>query len=153
MLAGEGTSRLELGREAFLARVWAWQRQYGATITGQLRRLGASCDWSRERFTLDPGLSSSVLAAFTRLHSKGLVYRSTYMVNWAPQLQTAVSDLEVKGGACLAHRSLPIYNCRPRCQTWRQAMHISFISRSLYIAMLYQSVTLIGAALGIISWD
>ena len=96
MLAQEGTTRASLGRDAFLERVWAWKRKYGSTITGQLRRLGASCDWSRERFTLDEGLSGAVRAAFARLHAKGLVYRGSYMVNWAPQLQTAVSDLEVE---------------------------------------------------------
>lgn len=87
MLAAEGTSRGALGREAFLQRVWQWKERYGATITGQLRRLGASCDWSRERFTLDAGLSAAVLEAFARLHARGLVYRGSYLVNWSPNLQ------------------------------------------------------------------
>ncbi|KAK9917842.1 hypothetical protein WJX75_008794 [Coccomyxa subellipsoidea] len=95
MLAEEGLSRQGLGRAAFEERVWAWKRQYGDVITGQMRRLGASCDWSRERFTLDSQLSAAVREAFVRLHEKGLVYRGSYMVNWSPNLQTAVSDLEV----------------------------------------------------------
>jgi valyl-tRNA synthetase len=90
------TSRHELGRDAFVERVWSWKREYGGHITGQLRRLGASCDWSRERFTLDEGLSRAVAEAFVRLHEKGLVYRGAYMVNWSPKLGTAVSDLEVE---------------------------------------------------------
>ena len=77
-------------------QVWEWKEQYGGIITNQLRRLGASCDWSRERFTLDAGLSASVAEAFVRLHEKGLVYRGAYMVNWSPALRTAVSDLEVE---------------------------------------------------------
>ncbi|KAK9845737.1 hypothetical protein WJX81_000915 [Elliptochloris bilobata] len=96
MLAAEGTSRRELGREGFEARVWAWKREYGGFITGQLRRLGASCDWSRERFTLDDQLSAAVREAFVRLHERGLVYRGSYLVNWSPAMQTAVSDLEVE---------------------------------------------------------
>jgi len=96
LLASEGTSRAALGREAFLERVWQWKEKYGSRIGAQIRRLGASCDWSRERFTLDAGLSESVAHAFCELHARGLVYRGSYMVNWAPQLQTAVSDLEVE---------------------------------------------------------
>lgn len=95
-LAAQGRDRRSMGREAFEAEVWAWKAQYGGFITQQLRRLGASCDWSRERFTLDSGLSESVLEAFVRLHEKGLIYRGSYMVNWSPGLQTAVSDLEVE---------------------------------------------------------
>lgn len=95
-LTREGTSRLALGREAFLEKVWQWKQEYGGYITNQLRRLGASCDWSRERFTLDEGLSKAVAEAFVRLHQKGLVYRGSYMVNWSPALGTAVSDLEVE---------------------------------------------------------
>ncbi|GLC34463.1 hypothetical protein PLESTB_000726300 [Pleodorina starrii] len=98
MLAREGLSRLELGREEFTRRVWQWKEEYGGFITNQLRRLGASCDWSRERFTLDEGLSDAVAEAFVRLHSKGLIYRGQYMVNWSPALRTAVSDLEVEYG-------------------------------------------------------
>ncbi len=96
MLAEQGTSRQEMGREAFEEKVWEWKNQYGGYITQQLRRLGASCDWSKERFTLDDGLCDAVAEAFVQLHDKGLVYKGSYLVNWAPGLQTAVSDLEVE---------------------------------------------------------
>ncbi|HUF78549.1 MAG TPA: valine--tRNA ligase [Thermoanaerobaculia bacterium] len=95
-LESEGTSREELGRERFLERMWAWTAQYGDNIRQQLERLGASCDWSRERFTLDEGLSRAVREAFVRLHEEGLIYRGEYMVNWSPVLDTAISDLEVE---------------------------------------------------------
>ncbi len=96
LLLQEGTSRPALGREAFLARTWAWKEQYGGAITNQLRRLGASCDWDRERFTLDSGLSRAVQEVFIRLYEQGLIYRGPRLVNWSPGLQTAVSDLEVE---------------------------------------------------------
>ncbi|KAK9846098.1 hypothetical protein WJX84_007187, partial [Apatococcus fuscideae] len=96
LLAQEGVSRQELGREEFEKRVWGWKEQYGGFITQQMCSLGASCDWSRERFTLDQGLSEAVQEAFVQLHEKGLVYRGSYLVNWSPNLQTAVSDLEVE---------------------------------------------------------
>jgi valyl-tRNA synthetase len=94
-LAEEGISRHDLGREKFEARVWEWKAQSGDTIKRQMVRLGASCDWSRERFTLDPGLSRAVREVFVRLYEKGLIYRGEYMVNWCPQCRTAISDLEV----------------------------------------------------------
>jgi len=96
LLREEGTSREELGREAFEARVWEWKEKYGGQIISQLRRLGASADWTRERFTLDEGLSKAVREAFVILYEKGLVYRGPRMINWSPGLQTAVSDLEVE---------------------------------------------------------
>jgi valyl-tRNA synthetase len=96
LLALEGTSRVALGREAFEARVWEWKNKYGGKIIQQLRRLGASCDWDRERFTLDEGLSRAVREAFIRLYEKGLIYQGPRMINWSPGLQTAVSDLEVE---------------------------------------------------------
>ncbi|CAD5175574.1 unnamed protein product [Musa acuminata subsp. malaccensis] len=96
MLASEGIKRVELGREEFTKRVWEWKEKYGGTITNQIRRLGASCDWTREHFTLDEQLSRAVVEAFVRLHEKGLIYQGSYMVNWSPNLQTAVSDLEVE---------------------------------------------------------
>ncbi|CAL9088477.1 unnamed protein product [Musa textilis] len=96
MLASEGIKRAELGREEFTKRVWEWKEKYGGTITNQIRRLGASCDWTREHFTLDEQLSRAVVEAFVRLHEKGLIYQGSYMVNWSPNLQTAVSDLEVE---------------------------------------------------------
>ncbi len=95
-LASEGTNRKELGREAFLERVWQWKAQYGGAITGQMRRLGASVDWSREYFTMDDNLSTAVTEAFVRLYERGLIYRGSYIVNWDPVQQTAVSDLEVE---------------------------------------------------------
>src|SRR5271169_1417560 len=94
-LAEEGLNRRDLGREEFEKRVWQWKAQYGDTIKRQMVRLGASCDWSRERFTLDPGLSRAVREVFVRLYQKGLIYRGEYMVNWCPRCQTAISDLEV----------------------------------------------------------
>ncbi|KAK8458927.1 hypothetical protein SEVIR_2G046000v4 [Setaria viridis] len=96
MLAAEGVKRTDLTREEFTKKVWEWKEKYGGTITNQIRRLGASCDWSRERFTLDEQLSRAVVEAFVRLHDKGLVYQGSYLVNWSPNLQTAVSDLEVE---------------------------------------------------------
>ena len=94
-LAEEGIDRRDLGREEFEKRVWEWKAQYGDTIKRQMIRLGACCDWSRERFTLDPGLSRAVREVFVRLYEKGLIYRGEYMVNWCPRCHTAISDLEV----------------------------------------------------------
>ncbi|GJT02690.1 valine--tRNA ligase, chloroplastic/mitochondrial 2 isoform X1 [Tanacetum coccineum] len=96
MLASEGIKRTELGREEFTKRVWEWKEKYGGMITNQIRRLGASCDWTREHFTLDEQLSRAVIEAFIKLHEKGLIYQGSYMVNWSPNLQTAVCDLEVE---------------------------------------------------------
>lgn len=94
-LRKEGKSREDIGREAFIERTWAWKKKYGGIITTQIRRLGASCDWTRERFTLDEGLSRAVREAFVTLYEKGMIYRGPRLVNWAPTLRTAVSDLEV----------------------------------------------------------
>ena len=91
----QNIDRRDLGREAFIKRVWQWKTESGSTISRQMRRLGASCDWSRERFTMDPGLSRAVTEAFVRLYRDGLIYRGKRLVNWDPVLQTAVSDLEV----------------------------------------------------------
>ena len=96
LLRKEGTTREAIGREAFEQRVWQWKEKYGGEIIHQLRRLGASCDWNRERFTLDEGLSHAVREAFIQLYEKGLVYQGPRMINWSPGLQTAVSDLEVE---------------------------------------------------------
>jgi valyl-tRNA synthetase len=95
-LEAQGVSRRDIGREAFLERVWEWKEQSGSTITRQMRRMGASCDWERERFTMDEGLSRTVTEVFVRLHEQGLIYRGKRLVNWDPVLQTAVSDLEVE---------------------------------------------------------
>ncbi len=94
-LAGEGKTRQELGRSAFVERVWEWKGVYGGAILDQMKRLGASVDWSREYFTMDERLSVAVKEAFVRLHEQGLIYRGAYIVNWDPSAQTAVSDLEV----------------------------------------------------------
>ena len=91
-----GLKREDLGRDKFEKRVWDWKEKYGGKITHQIRRLGASCDWTRERFTLDKGLSRAVREAFVRLYDKGLIYRGIRLVNWSPLLKTAVSDLEVE---------------------------------------------------------
>lgn len=96
MLAKEGLSKAELGREGFLEKVWEWKRQYGGAIVNQLKRLGSSCDWSRERFTMDEGCSRAVREVFVRLYEKGLIYRGDYMVNWCPVCRTTISDVEVE---------------------------------------------------------
>jgi valyl-tRNA synthetase len=95
-LKKEGKSRWDLGREAFLERVWAWKEQYGNTILHQLRKLGCSCDWPRTRFTMDPGYTRAVRAAFKRLYEKGLIHRGKYIINWCPRCLTALSDIEVE---------------------------------------------------------
>lgn len=96
LLKTEEITREELGREKFLERTWTWKKKYGGLITTQIRRLGASCDWDRERFTMDEGLSRAVREAFVRLYEKGLIYRGPRLINWSPGLKTAVSDLEVE---------------------------------------------------------
>ena len=96
LLKTEGKTLDEIGREKFLEHAWAWKEQYHDRITGQIRRLGASCDWERERFTLDEGLSKAVREAFVQLYEKGLIYRGPRLINWSPGLKTAVSDLEVE---------------------------------------------------------
>jgi len=95
-LAAEGKTKQDLGREAFVERVWRWREESGGTIIRQLKRLGASCDWSRERFTMDSGLSRAVREVFVRLWEEGLIYRDDYIVNWCPRCQTVLADLEVE---------------------------------------------------------
>ena len=95
-LAEEGTNRHKLGREAFVERVWKWKQEFGGQIIKQLKKLGSSCDWSRERFTMDEGLSLAVKEVFVRLYREGLIYRGDYIINWCPRCQTALSDLEVE---------------------------------------------------------
>src|SRR5262245_26692896 len=94
-LRNEGLSRHDLGREKFVRRVWKWKEQYGGIILKQIRRIGSSCDWSRERFTLDAGLSRAVREVFVRLYDEGLIYRGKRLINWCPRCHTALSDLEV----------------------------------------------------------
>ncbi len=112
-LAKEKKTRWDLGRDAFLEEVWKWKNAHGETITRQLRRLGSSCDWSRERFTMDEGLSKAVRESFVTLYERGLIYRGNYIINWCPRCQTALSDEEavhkdVQGG--LYHIKYPIEN-------------------------------------------
>ncbi|ACL02204.1 Valyl-tRNA synthetase [Desulfatibacillum aliphaticivorans] len=95
-LASEGTDRHQVGREAFIERVWEWRKQYGGAIINQLKRLGASCDWDRERFTMDEGLSRAVRKVFVDLYDQGLIYRGDYIINWCPRCHTALADLEVE---------------------------------------------------------
>jgi valyl-tRNA synthetase len=96
MLAAEGVNRHSLGREAFIDRVWQWKAESGGLIINQLKRLGCSCDWSRERFTLDAGLSRAVREVFVRLYEEGLIYKDDYIINWCPRCLTALADLEVE---------------------------------------------------------
>lgn len=96
MLAKEGKSRYDLGREEFIKRVWAWKEEYGSTIVNQIRSLGASCDWTRERFTLDEGCSAAVREVFVSLYEKGLIYQGFRITNWCPRCHTALSDIEVE---------------------------------------------------------
>ncbi|MEW6458246.1 MAG: valine--tRNA ligase [Bacillota bacterium] len=102
-LAQEGLTKYDLGREKFLERVWEWKANYGHRITTQLRRLGASCDWSRERFTMDEGCSAAVREVFLRLYEEGLIYRDYYIVNWCPRCSTTISDIEVEHLEVPAH--------------------------------------------------
>ncbi|KAF0218998.1 MAG: valyl-tRNA [Geobacteraceae bacterium] len=110
-LASEGKDRHELGRDAFIERVWQWKAESGGQIIGQLKRLGASCDWERERFTMDEGLSKAVREVFVRLYGEGLIYRDNRLINWCPRCHTALSDIEVeheeKGGH-LWHLRYPV---------------------------------------------
>ncbi|MEE9224954.1 MAG: valine--tRNA ligase [Bacteroidota bacterium] len=103
MLLKEGKTRHDLGREQFLERVWQWKEEYGSTIIKQLRKLGCSCDWERERFTMDEGLSNAVQEIFIRLYNKGLIYRGNYIVNWCPKDHTAISDDEVEHSETKGH--------------------------------------------------
>ncbi|HEX6410084.1 MAG TPA: valine--tRNA ligase [Sphingomicrobium sp.] len=102
-LDSQGVKRAEIGREAFLEHVWEWKAQSGGAITRQLRRLGASCDWSNERFTMDEGFSKAVIKVFVELYDRGLLYRAKRLVNWDPKFQTAISDLEVENREVQGH--------------------------------------------------
>ncbi|OGP53343.1 MAG: valine--tRNA ligase [Deltaproteobacteria bacterium RBG_13_52_11] len=102
-LAKEGLNRHQLGREEFIKRVWKWKEKYGGVIINQLKKLGSSCDWSRERFTMDEGLSRAVREVFVQLYEDGLIYRGDYIINWCPRCHTALSDLEVD------HHELPTH--------------------------------------------
>ncbi|MDR3554422.1 MAG: valine--tRNA ligase [Syntrophobacteraceae bacterium] len=110
-LAADGLTRYDIGREAFLERVWEWRAKYGGIIINQLKRLGASCDWSRERFTMDEGLSQAVRQVFVSLYDSGLIYRGRRMINWCPRCMTALANIEVEGeelGGALYHIRYPL---------------------------------------------
>ncbi|MGX8692041.1 MAG: class I tRNA ligase family protein, partial [Eubacteriales bacterium] len=92
----EGITKDDIGREAFLERAWDWRRQYGGRIVEQLKKLGSSCDWDRERFTMDEGCSKAVVEVFNRLYEKGLIYRGERLINWCPHCMTSISDAEVE---------------------------------------------------------
>ena len=102
-IAQEGLNRHELGREAFLEKVWSWREKYGGIIINQLKRLGASCDWQRERFTMDEGLSRAVRHVFVKLYEEGLIYRGKRMINWCPRCMTALANIEVEGEELDSH--------------------------------------------------
>lgn len=95
-MAEEGLTKNDIGREAFLERAWQWKEKYGGRIVEQLKKMGASCDWDRERFTMDEGCSHAVNEVFVRLHEKGLIYRGNRIINWCPDCRTALSDAEVE---------------------------------------------------------
>ncbi|MFC1844657.1 class I tRNA ligase family protein, partial [Thermodesulfobacteriota bacterium] len=95
-LATENTSRHDIGRKKFIERVWQWKEESGGQIINQLKRLGCSCDWDKERFTMDEGLSRAVREVFTRLYDEGLIYKGDYIINWCPRCHTALADLEVE---------------------------------------------------------
>ncbi len=161
-LAKEGLSRFDIGRDEFLKRTWQWKAEKGGTIIMQLRRLGASCDWTRERFTLDEGLSQAVQDVFVQLWDQGLIYRGPRLVNWSPGLQTAVSDLEVErieetgklyyfnypveGG-----ESLPVATTRPEtilgdtalCVHPEDPRYQHLIGKKAYVPMLNREIPVI----------
>ena len=165
MLRDEGTSLEEVGYEEFLHRTWRWKEEQGGTIIRQLRRLGASCDWDRERFTLDDGLSSAVIQAFITLWEQGLIYRGPRLVNWSPGLQTAVSDLEVESSeeevALYYFRYpveggeyLPVATTRPETILGDTAVAVHpdddryrhLIGKRAYVPILEREITIIGEA-------
>ena len=164
MLEKEGLSREQLGREEFLRRTWQWKEKYGAIITRQIRRLGASCDWERERFTMDEGLNKAVREAFVRLYEKGLIYRGPRMINWSPGLKTAVSDLEVEYSqepgflyyfkyvlADNPHEFIPVATTRPETILGDTAVAVHpederykrFIGRKVIVPMLNRTIPVI----------
>jgi valyl-tRNA synthetase len=157
-LKAEGRRKEDLGREAFLEKAWAWKAESGGTIVGQLRRLGFSVDWQRERFTLDAGCSAAVIEAFNRLHEQGLIYRGEYLVNWCPASGSAVSDLEVEmkevdghlwhfryplseGPAADGRTHLEVATTRPETLLGDTAVAVN-PSDPRYVALVGQSLTL-----------
>lgn len=164
--ATEGISRQDLGREKFLERIWEWKNAKGSYITSQMRRVGASADWNRERFTLEPRMSEAVCDAFITLHDRGLIYRGDYMVNWSPALQTAVSDLEVdyseeegmlytfryplvdENGKIIDNAFIPVATTRPETILGDEAVCVhpedprykDFIGRQLLVPMTNRTI-------------
>ena len=118
-LAKEGKNRHQLGRDKFEKKVWEWRETYGNRILNQLRRLGASCDWSRERFTLDEGLSRAVNEVFIRLYKQGLIYKDRRLINWCPRCETALSDLEVDHKDRQRHAVVHQVSARRRLRLYR----------------------------------
>ena len=164
-LRKEGTGRHDLGREAFVQRVWAWRKEYGGTIVHQLRQLGASCDWPRERFTMDEGMSDAVTEVFCRLYNEGLIYRGNYIVNWCPRCHTALSDEESEHhdtNGSLWHIRYPVSDgsfvtvatTRPETMLGDTAVAVN-PKDERYTALLSKQVTLpiLGRALRVVADD
>jgi valyl-tRNA synthetase len=166
-LAAQGISRFDIGREAFVERIWEWKEQHSTEIKDQLTRLGASCDWSRERFTLDEGLSRAVRYVFVKLYEDGLIYRDLAMVNWCPQCRTAISDVEVEyeeRQSKLYHvdypvegtdRRLTVATTRPETMLGDTAVAVhpederyaDLIGRSIRLPLTSRSIPIIGDAI------
>ncbi len=165
-LASEGTDRHALGREAFIERVWKWKQEFGGQIINQLKKLGCSCDWSRQRFTMDEGLSRAVKEVFVRLYQEGLVYRGDYIINWCPRCRTALSDLEVEHEPEQGHLTyirypledspgyLVVATTRPETMLGDTAVavhpedprYVSFIGKKAILPLLNRRIPVIGDA-------
>ena len=163
-LAEEGTDRHRLGREAFIQRVWKWKEQFGGHIIKQLKKLGSSCDWSRERFTMDEGLSQAVREVFVRLYREGLIYRGDYIINWCPRCQTALSDLEVEHEEDRGHlyyiqypldgarEALTVATTRPETMLGDTALAVNpederyrnFVGRTVILPLMNRKIPVIG---------
>jgi valyl-tRNA synthetase len=163
-LAEQGLDRHGLGREKFIERVWQWKEQYGGVITNQLKKLGASCDWSRERFTMDEGLSEAVREVFVRLYHEDLIYKGNYIINWCPRCRTALSDLEVEHeeeSAKLYHLAYPlksgrgsitVVTTRPETMLGDTAVAVNpkddrylvLIGEKVILPILYREIPIIG---------
>ncbi len=163
-LAAEGKDRFDLGREAFIERVWQWRNESGGQIIGQLKRLGASCDWERERFTMDAGLSRAVREVFVRLYEEGLIYRDNRLINWCPRCHTALSDIEVeheeKAGHLWyirypvtgTHRFLVVATTRPETMLGDTAVAVNpadkryaaLIGRTVFLPLAKRTIPIIG---------
>ncbi|MDY6850480.1 MAG: valine--tRNA ligase [Thermodesulfobacteriota bacterium] len=163
-LAAENISRRDLGRDKFVDRVWEWKEQYGGQIINQLKRLASSCDWDRERFTMDEGLSRAVVEVFVRLHEEGLIYRGDYIINWCPRCRTALADLEVEheelaGNLYYVHYSLAdgeghltVATTRPETMLGDTAVAVNpedprykkYIGRDVLLPILKRRIPVIG---------